>query len=233
MDPDRFAVQVSGVAALHDPVRRNLYLYVSVQPEPVSRDQASEGVGVARHTAKFHLDRLVEAGLLVTDYKRLTGRRGPGAGRPSKLYARSSQAVSVTLPERHYELAGQLMACAIRDSGRDGTPAAGALQAVADECGRRVAEQARAALGAEPTREHLLEVITRTLVASGYEPHRRGDEVTLVNCPFDALAREHSALVCSMNLALLTGVADQLSAGRLSARLDPAGGRCCVVLTAS
>ncbi len=233
MDVDQFADQVSGVAALADPARRDLYLYVSAQPAPVSRDQAGEGVGVARHTAKFHLDKLVEAGLLVTGYQRLSGRRGPGAGRPSKVYARSPREVSVSLPERRYGLAGQLMARAIEDSGRDGTPVAEALQAVAAECGRSVGDQARVALGAQPTREQLLEVTARTLATHGYEPRLRGDELTLINCPFDALAQEHTALVCGMNHALLSGVADRLPAGRIDARLDPADDRCCVVLTAS
>lgn len=231
-DDERFADQVSGIAALADPARRELYLFVSAQPEPVSRDQASAGVGVARHTAKFHLDKLVEAGLLVTGYKRLSGRRGPGAGRPAKVYARSPLEVSVTLPERRYELAGQLMARAIEDSGRDSTPVSDALQAVAAECGRSVGDQVRADLDAEPTAEQVMQVTARTLAARGYEPRRSGDELTLVNCPFDALAREHTRLVCSMNLALLSGVADQLPAGRLRARLDPAEHRCCVVLQA-
>ena len=62
-------------AALAEPVRRDLYLYVVGQPEPVSRDQAAAGVGVPRHTAKFHLDRLVEEGLLDTEFRRLSGRR--------------------------------------------------------------------------------------------------------------------------------------------------------------
>lgn len=230
---DGFADQVSGVAVLADPVRRDLYLYVSAQPEPVSRDQASEVVGLARHTAKFHLDKLVDAGLLVTQYKRLSGRRGPGAGRPSKLYARSRREVSVSLPERSYELAGQLMAEAIEGVGRDGTPVAEALQAVAAERGRSIGAQARAGLDADPTPEQLLEITTRTLAACGYEPRRHGDELTLVNCPFDALAREHTSLVCGMNLALLSGLAQRLPAGRLDARLEPADDRCCVVLAAN
>ena len=231
-DDERFADQVSGVAALADPARRDLYLFVSAQPGPVSRDQASQGVGVARHTAKFHLDKLVDAGMLVTGYERLSDRRGPGAGRPSKVYARSPRQVSVTLPERRYELAGQLMARAIEDSGRDGTPVTDALQAVATACGRSVGDQARADLDPEPTRDQVLQVTARTLAHRGYEPRRHGDELTLVNCPFDALAREHTGLVCGMNLALLSGVAEQLPAGRLRARLDPAEDRCCVVLQA-
>lgn len=191
---DRFANQVLGVAALADPARRELYRYVSAQPEPVSRDQASEGAGLARHTAKFHLDKLVHAGLLVTHYQRLSGRRGPGAGRPAKLYTRSPREVSVSLPERRYELAGQLMAQAIDDASRNGTPVGDALQAVAAACGRRIGEQARAHLDADldahPTREQMLEVTSRALAEHGYEPRRSGTELTLVNCPFDALARE-------------------------------------------
>ena len=86
---DDFAEQVAGVAALAEPVRRDLYRFVVAQAGPVSRDQAGEGVGVPRHTAKFHLDKLVEEGLLDTEFRRLGDRQGPGAGRPTKLYRRS------------------------------------------------------------------------------------------------------------------------------------------------
>ena len=95
MTHDDLAERVVGIAALADPIRRDLYLYVSGQPAPVSRDQASDALGIARHTAKFHLDRLADEGLLDTSFKRLTERRGPGAGRPTKLYARSSRQLSV------------------------------------------------------------------------------------------------------------------------------------------
>jgi predicted ArsR family transcriptional regulator len=124
---DDFAAQVSGVGALAEPARRALYLYVVAQPEPVSRDQAAAGAGLPRHTAKFHLDKLVADGLLDTEYRRLSGRRGPGAGRPTKLYRRSGRQVAVTLPPRHYDLAGQILARAVEDAARDGVPI---LQAV-------------------------------------------------------------------------------------------------------
>ena len=103
--------------ALADPVRRELYRWVVAQAEPVSRDQAASGAGVPRHTAKFHLDRLVADGLLETEFRRLTGRRGPGAGRPAKLYRRSARQVSLTLPPRQYELAAQIMAAALDGGG--------------------------------------------------------------------------------------------------------------------
>ena len=105
MTDDDFATRVSRLSALAEPARRALYRYVAAQPGPVSRDQAGEGVGVPRHTAKFHLDKLVEEGLLTTEFRRLTGRSGPGAGRPTKLYRPSSDEVAVSVPERHYDLA--------------------------------------------------------------------------------------------------------------------------------
>lgn len=232
MDTNEFAERISGVAALAEPIRRSLYLYVASQPEPVSRDQASDGVGVARHTAKFHLDRLVEEGLLDTDFKRLSGRRGPGAGRPSKLYKRSARQVSVTLPERRYDLAGHLMAQAIDDSVHLDIPVVDALRAAAADLGAMLGDQAREQAGARPNRERLVAATCETLAAHGYEPRRQGDTISLANCPFDALARDHTELVCGMNLALLDAVATRVGA-RLAARLDPAADRCCVILAAS
>ena len=187
--------------ALADPVRRGLYRWVVAQAEPVSRDQAATGAGVPRHTAKFHLDRLEADGLLETEFRRLTGRRGPGAGRPAKLYRRSARQVSVTLPPRQYELAAQIMAAALDHGGGPD-----ALATAAAEVGRRAGT---------------------TLEELGYEPHERDGVVELLNCPFHALAAEHTALVCGMNLhlvgALLEGTSQQ-------AVLDPAPGRCCVVV---
>jgi predicted ArsR family transcriptional regulator len=186
--------------ALADPVRRELYRWVVAQAEPVSRDQAAAGSGVPRHTAKFHLDRLVADGLLETEFRRLTGRRGPGAGRPAKLYRRSARQVSLTLPPRQYELAAQIMAAAL---DRGGGPEALATAAV--EAGRR----------------------GTSLEALGYEPHERDGVVELLNCPFHALAAEHTTLVCGMNLHLVGAL---LEGTRRRAVLDPAPGRCCVTV---
>jgi predicted ArsR family transcriptional regulator len=230
MDRVDFQREVTGVAALNEPIRRDLYLYVVDQVQPVSRDQAADGVGVARHTAKFHLDKLVEDGLLDTEFKRLTGRQGPGAGRPTKLYRRSGRQFEVTLPERHYDLAGQLMAQAIDDSARTGEPVVSALHAAAAELGARVAVQTRDdAAPADP--EQRVAIVRDVLTAHGYQPRQQDRTITLLNCPFHLLAQEHTALVCGMNLALLGAVAENSGGGLLTARLDPAPDRCCVVLT--
>src|SRR5437868_8151395 len=111
-------------SALADPVRRELYRWVVAQAEPVSRDQAASGAGVPRHTAKFHLDRLVDQGLLETEFRRLTGRAGPGAGRPAKLYRRAARELAVSLPPRHYDTAADLLASAVTEATATQMPAA-------------------------------------------------------------------------------------------------------------
>jgi predicted ArsR family transcriptional regulator len=230
MTRDDLAGRVAGVAALADPIRRDLYLYVSAQPAPVSRDQASDALGIAHHTAKFHLDKLAEEGLLDISFKRLSKRRGPGAGRPTKMYARSNRQLSVILPERRYDLAGQLLASAIDNAAAQDTTPADALRAVATGWGHSVADQARASAGPRPSPERLLACACQALAENGYEPHRTGGSVVLRNCPFDALAREHTELVCGMNLAIMAAVTEQLHETALAARLEPAPDRCCVVL---
>ena len=124
-----------------EPARRALYLFVTSQAEPVSREQAAAAVGVPLHSAKFHLDRLVEEGLLDVEFRRLSGRTGPGAGRPSKLYRRSSRQLSVSLPERRYDLAGEVLASAIDRSTRDRLPVAEAVRETASEVGRGLAAE--------------------------------------------------------------------------------------------
>jgi predicted ArsR family transcriptional regulator len=226
---DDFVSQVSGVSALAEPARRALYLYVAAQPVPVSRDQAAEGAGLPRHTAKFHLDKLVEEGLLDTEFRRLSGRRGPGAGRPTKLYRRSAREVAVTLPPRHYDLAGQILARAVDAAARDGVPVLEAVQGAATECGRRLGagEQVRAAGSGAPS----LDDLAATLAGQGYEPRVQDDVLVLANCPFHALAQDHTALVCGMNLHLITAMLDELGHPDVQAKLDPAPERCCVTLS--
>lgn len=227
-----FAQRVEGLAALAEPMRRALYLFVAAQPEPVSRDQAASGVGVARHTAKFHLDRLVSDGLLEARYRRLTGRSGPGAGRPAKLYVRTVHDIAVSLPERHYDLAGRLMADAIDESVARGVPVLAALQESAARHGRELALEA-GTHDVHPPDQDLVARTCTVLATHGYEPRAAGGEIQLANCPFHTLVADHARLVCGMNLALLDGVGQGLGEGSVTARLDPAPGRCCVVLSVS
>src|SRR3989440_4837595 len=110
MDQAELDEQIAALAVLADPTRRRLYFFVASRLEGVGREEAAETVGVSRALAAFHLDRLVGDGLLVTEYRRLTGRTGPGAGRPAKLYRRSDRQLAVSLPQRNYELLARLLA---------------------------------------------------------------------------------------------------------------------------
>jgi predicted ArsR family transcriptional regulator len=219
-----FAHDVTGISALGDDLRRELYLYVSAQQDPVSREQAATALAVPAHQAKFHLDRLEEAGLLESEYVRITGRSGPGAGRPAKLYRRGSAEVSVSLPDREYALAAELMAEAIEESTSHGTPVAEALERAARSRGHDIGSHAGRAGSA-------FEIASDALSPYGYEPWVENDRLIMANCPFQALTAAHPRLVCQMNHELLGGVCDAI--GGLSATLDPGKGRCCVVLHAA
>lgn len=219
---EEFAARVAGVGALAEPARRQLYLYVAAQTEAVSREQAAAGVGVPLHSAKFHLDRLVDEGLLEVEFRRLSGRSGPGAGRPSKLYRRSAREVSVSLPERRYDLAGHVLARAVDRAASSDVTLADAVRESAETEGRRIAASAATAEGDGLTRT------SEVLVGCGYEPRLVNGEICLANCPFDSLAQEHTALVCGMNLALIDGVVEEIGAEDLSPRLEPEPGLCCV-----
>jgi predicted ArsR family transcriptional regulator len=218
--------QVTSIGALAEPSRLSLYRYVAGATEPVSREQAAAAMDLPLHSVKFHLDRLVAEGLLEVEYRRLTGRTGPGAGRPSKLYRRTSRHVSVSLPDRRYDLAGEVLAAAVERSTREGTPIDEAVQQVAHATGSRLGSEPSAPR--RPRRAESTARLVGVLGNHGYEPRLVDDDVCLTNCPFDRLAAEHTDLVCGMNLALVGGVIDGLSIETMSARLEPQPGFCCV-----
>lgn len=205
------------LCSLDDPTRRKLYEYVAAQHEPVTRDEASAALDIERSTVAYHLDKLVDAGLLATSFARPEGRSGPGAGRPAKHYERADAEFAVSVLPRDYRLAAELLARATE----------------ADTTGRvrDALERAAAELGREHATDGDGDLVAH-LAAHGYEPYRDGDVVRLRNCPFHQLAREHTELVCGMNLAMLDGLTATAD-GSYRARLDPAPDRCCVAFDPS
>jgi predicted ArsR family transcriptional regulator len=219
---------VSIVGLLAEPTRRRLYELVVASPAPVSRDEAGAAIGISRDLAAFHLDRLAAAGLLETEYRRRSGRNGPGAGRPAKLYRRAATELTVALPPRTYALAAELMAIALdrleEPSGRE------ALSSVAREKGSTVGAELRARRADKPGDPATTDALVTALVESGYEPIAEPEtrSIVLRNCPFHALVAEHRELTCQMNLAWAEGVVTGLGA-EATPRLAPRPGRCCVV----
>jgi predicted ArsR family transcriptional regulator len=242
----KLATDVADVSALAEPARRALYSYVVGESGPVGREQAAAGCGIPVHSAKFHLDRLVDAGLLAVEFRRLSGRTGPGAGRPSKLYRRADRDVSVTLPERRYDLAGSVLAAAVERTLADGVPLQDAIRESAESLGRACVVASSGTTGdggsadpatststtpddgvtGEPDREVLR--AARALAGLGYEPRTAEGAIRLANCPFDSLAREHTDVVCGMNVSFVGGVLDGLGCDHLAAVLDPDPEMCCV-----
>ncbi len=227
MDRASLEGQIGAVAALDEPIRRRLYLYVAGRRREVGRDEAARVLRISRALAAFHLDNLVERGLLETSYRRLSGRGGPGAGRPAKLYRRSGRQLQVSLPPRSYDLAARLLAQTFAEG--DGPTTVAKLRRAARRFGDRLGQEARHRSGPRPSLARLLKHAEAVLRAYGFEPDRGPEqEIRLRNCPFDALARDYRALVCGMNLSLMQGLIAGLGARRVRAELDPQPGMCCV-----
>lgn len=227
--------RIAAVAALEQPLRRRLYDLLVERAGWVGRDDAAAALGVPRSVAAFHLDKLAEAGLVEVTFQRTSGRTGPGAGRPAKLYRRGDQEVSASVPDRRYDLAGSLLATAIADAERTGAPIGECLSASARTAGRAIGEDATAASGPVATSDERRLAVLDLLRLHGYEPTLGEDgEIALVNCPFHRLAEEHRSLVCGMNLDFLAGLLDGVGpAETLDARLAPEPGYCCVRIRAA
>jgi predicted ArsR family transcriptional regulator len=208
-----FQPDLDAIGALADPTRRAVYEAVAAAArQPVSRDEIAEAVGVGRTLAAFHLDKLVDAGLLDVSFARRSGRSGPGAGRTAKLYRRATTEHTVAVPPRAYRGAAEILAEALDRAGADQT-----LFAVARERGREQTQPG----------EQLPELLARR----GYEPVEDGDVIRLRNCPFHRLAEDFPPLVCGMNLALIEGTLQGAGLVSWRAATDPAPGYCCVAIS--
>ncbi|MFE5241202.1 MULTISPECIES: helix-turn-helix transcriptional regulator [unclassified Streptomyces] len=205
------------LGVLGDPVRRGLYRHVTGTPGETGRDAAAEAAGISRSLAAFHLDKLVDAGLLEVSFKRLSGRSGPGAGRPSKMYRRAEGEHTVSVPPRSYDSVSRLLAEVVEQAGLDE-----ALQTAARAAGE--SDGGAPDGGTDPV---------EALRARGYEPFRDDARLRLNNCPFHALADQFPALICGMNLARIQGLLAGLpDAQGWSAEMDPLPHGCCVALEA-
>jgi len=218
---------LEAVTSLADPVRARLYQVVAASTGPMGRDEAASAAGVGRPLAAYHLDKLVQLGLLTASYRRPAGRRGPGAGRPAKVYARSGREFAVTVPPRGYELAARLLAAAVESDS--GGRSRSLLLGVAREFGTDLGERSRGGTPGTASGRHAVEAVLRQ---HGFEPRTAEDgSLQLRNCPFHQLAAAHQDLVCGMNLALLEGLVAGMGEEGMRPCLAPEPGRCCVVLS--
>jgi predicted ArsR family transcriptional regulator len=205
----------TAVAALADSSRRALYEYVRRAGHPVGRDEAGTATGISRGLAAFHLDKLVEAGLLRARHE-APPSRPRGRGRAPKVYEPAGAGVAVSIPERRYELIAEILADAVATEPADAGRAASRLaHQRGREIGARLPETGGDLAGA--------------LAGLGFEPEMDPDgTIVLHNCPFHVLAVRRTELVCGLNHALVAGILDGLGETRMKARLVPRPGTCCV-----
>jgi predicted ArsR family transcriptional regulator len=219
---------LSAVAALAEPVRRSLYVYVRREARPVTRDEAAAHAGISRNLAAFHLDKLVTTGLLQARIDDGARRR---IGRPPKTYQPSELEVHVSIPARRYELAAELLLQAAVASERDGTPPGEALMNEARHRGQDVGSEARSRLRQGPVGpERALSLAEDVATECAFEPVRADRQrVRLRNCPYQRLARHSRELICAMNVQFFAGVVEGIG-GRVRVDLVPWEGHCCVEL---
>jgi predicted ArsR family transcriptional regulator len=169
---------------------------------------------------------MVDDGLLEVSFARRTGRSGPGAGRPAKLYHRSPRQFQISLPPRDYELAARLLAQAVdnESTGR----ARASLEESARALGRDLAAETKRRRSQGKAGDPRA-IVEEVLTDRGYEPFRDEEgTIRLRNCPFDRLADAHRELICGMNLCFLE---EAVAGGTgLRAVLDPQPGMCCVAV---
>lgn len=210
--------RLAAVNSLSDEKRRQLYELIAAADAAVGRDDAALALGLPRSTASFHLDRLVQDGLLVVEFRKASGKSGPGSGRPAKMYRSASSEVGASVPDRNYDLAGELLATAIEHSTATGAAVGDSLLATSYRKGQALAS------GAESLADFLGE--------EGYEPRSDGaGGFVLVNCPFHRLSDGHPGVVCAMNGSFLQGAA--AACGEPEERVAPNSepGQCCARIT--
>jgi predicted ArsR family transcriptional regulator len=210
--------RLTALAGVSDPADRACFDAVAGSDDAIGRDEVAERLGVPRATVAFRLDRLVALGLLSTEFRRRSGRTGPGAGRPAKLYRLAVPEVTASVPERHYDLAADLLATAV-EQVTSGVPMRDALERTAFDRG--------IAIGAEAGS------LDAALEDGGYVPVPDAGDLRLTNCPFHRLAVSHTATICAVNHALLEGVLQGVGDDPARAAFEPDPPGCCVRIRAA
>jgi len=207
MDENHLDADLGAVGSLSDPTRRRLYVFVSRSNEPIGRDEAADALGIPRQTAAYHLDRLAEEGLVDVEFLRRSGRTGPGAGRPAKLYKRTDRDHEVSLPPRRYGLAARILLDVVSRGAIKRKDLAAAAHRIGAELGEVGLDQA--------------------LRETGYDPIMEEGEIRFRNCPFHILKTQDQRTVCNLNLGLVEGMLEA-SGDRRKAYLEPSKTYCCV-----
>jgi predicted ArsR family transcriptional regulator len=181
-------VPLDRLAAAGDPQLRRILLYARGRRDAFTAAEAATELEVHHNVARSRLDRLTAAGFLAVTLERRGGKRGPGAGRPAKLYRVAPELESVEFPDRHV---AEMTALLIQKVPRRGRLKA--LREVGQEFGRHLATTA----GLTPSRSIAigLEGVCDALGSLGFQVSvlsLEGDRAELASptCPLRPLVVE-------------------------------------------
>ena len=193
---------MSTLDAVAQPELREIVLFARAQTQPLSADDVAKRFAVHRTVARSRLERLAAAGLLTVSFERRTGRSGPGAGRPTKLYSVPPETEAIEFPARRYDVllghvAGKLPAEALTGAGAS----FGADLAAEADLGR--------ARGLRPAAEKACEA----LGALGFQAavvDATDDSVTIetATCPLRPLVVANTAGTAAIDRGLWVGLLD-------------------------
>lgn len=212
-DPEDAAVSLQTRAERHrllsDPTR--LAIVEALREGPREISELARITGVHRNTVRAHLDRLEEAGALVSEPVPRAGR-----GRPALQYRLREH---LTLDSDGYRILIEGLVQLVREA-RSGE-AAPAAEDQGAELGRKLGRHL-----AYPTSEQAVREVTAILEQLSFAPSTTRDgeryEIELRNCPFwGGLAEEHGEVICSFHLGLIRGVAEVTSGDSVQVTLHP------------
>jgi len=176
---------VDRLDALGDSAVRRTALFVRSETRPVTADEVATALAVPRSAARWRLEKLVAAGMLVTGFERRSGRTGPGAGRPAKTYAAAAETSAVEFPRRRYETLMHLLIGVLPRRNR-----AERLRDVGEGYGAELAQAA--GLRSAPTMQAALDGVCGALGRLGFqaaveEASATGATIVSATCPLRPL----------------------------------------------
>ena len=215
-DDGQFSAAVAAVsAAFGDPTRRDIFLHVRAQPG-ITATAVAATFSLHPNVARHHLQRLVDGGYLKVE----TGRRGAGAGRPSKQFFAVEEELSFGLTQRRDDLLMRLLGEAMQRLGPEEAEKMAAH--VGEEYGRSLASRMTPTEGQRTIRA-AMHVVADTLTAHGFAAHAedRGETTAVIaeQCPFGD-ASSTNPVLCAVDRGMVKGLLSGLC-GQASERALP------------
>jgi predicted ArsR family transcriptional regulator len=182
---------------LAQPARARLFALLAELRRPAGTEELATRVDLHPNGVRVHLERLVDAGLVLRERERRS------RGRPRDTWSISPGARPGGDPPTAYADLGRWLVRAISD----GATRVRDVEATGRQIGRDLAPLAT---GTAPE-ERMYGVVA----AMGFHPRRRVDSAgtltyCLDNCPYRTVVRERQQIVCGLHRGLTRGLLDEI-----------------------